>query len=64
MSGSVEVKLNDVLVQQNVEVTHETQAGLAEICNPRGVLPTSDQRLRPSLEYDWVLVVQHVPATL
>jgi hypothetical protein len=34
----VEVKLNDLLVQQNVEVKSETQAGMTETCEPRGVL--------------------------
>jgi hypothetical protein len=34
----VEVRLNGILIQQNVEVDHLTQAGLTETCEPRGVL--------------------------
>jgi hypothetical protein len=34
----VEVKLNDMLVQQNVVADHTTQAGLDETCDPRGVM--------------------------
>jgi hypothetical protein len=34
----VEVKLNGMLVQQNVAVEHPTLAGLGEICEPRGMM--------------------------
>ncbi len=34
----VEVKLNDMLVQQNVVADHTTQAGLDETCMPRGIM--------------------------
>jgi hypothetical protein len=34
----VEVRLNGILVQQNVAVAHVTQAGLNETCEARGVL--------------------------
>ena len=34
----VQVKLNDMLVLQNVVADHTTQAGLDETCDPRGVM--------------------------
>lgn len=34
----VEVRLNGILVQQDVAVDHVTQAGLTETCEPRGLL--------------------------
>ena len=34
----VQVKLNDMLVQQNIVADHTTQAGLDETCDPRGVM--------------------------
>jgi hypothetical protein len=34
----VEVRLNGILVQQNVTVDHETQAGMPTTCEPRGVM--------------------------
>jgi len=43
----VEVKLNDMLVQQNVVADHTTQAGLDETCDPRGVMLQDHQTVVP-----------------
>jgi hypothetical protein len=43
----VEVKLNDMLVQQNAVADHTTQAGLDETCEPRGVMLQDHQTVVP-----------------
>jgi hypothetical protein len=43
----VEVKLNDMLVQQNAVADHTTQAGLDETCDPRGVMLQDHQTVVP-----------------
>jgi len=43
----VEVKLNDMVVQQNAVADHTTQAGLDETCEPRGVMLQDHQTVVP-----------------
>lgn len=52
----VEVKLNGMLVQQNVEADHTTQSGLDESCDPRGVLLQDHSSILPvSFRNIWVI---------
>jgi hypothetical protein len=52
----IEVKLNGMLVQQNVEADHTTQAGLDETCDPRGVLLQDHSSILPvSFRNIWVI---------
>lgn len=43
----VEVKLNGILIHEDVEVSDATQAGLSETCSPRGVLLQSHATSTP-----------------
>jgi hypothetical protein len=52
----VEVKLNGTLVQQNVDVPGVTQAGLAESCEPKGLMLQDHASLLPvSFRNIWVI---------
>lgn len=50
------VKLNGMLVQENVEADHTTQAGLDESCDPKGVLLQDHSSILPvSFRNIWVI---------
>jgi hypothetical protein len=52
----VEVKLNGTLIQQNVDVPNLTQAGLAESCEPRGLMLQDHASILPvSFRNIWVI---------
>jgi hypothetical protein len=52
----LEVKLNGMVVQQNVEADHTTQAGLEENCDPMGVLLQDHSSILPvSFRNIWVI---------
>lgn len=52
----VEVKLNGMLVQQDVQADHTTQAGLPESCDPQGILLQDHSSILPvSFRNIWVI---------